>query len=126
MPLSLNTLYLFKWRNREGRERTFRLMDKVSSKWLDLGLRLSIEPAILYGWENQYQRDASRCWDKVMWELIASGGTEEYPSTWEGVYQLLKDIECGGIADDLKEAVTHAITGDYDSKRFTFLIIDSK
>ena len=114
LPLSLNTLALIKWRNREGRERTFRLADKVSSKWRDLGLRLSIEPAILDGWENQYQRDASRCWGKVMGEFITRGGTGDYPSTWEGVYQLLKDIKCGGIARDLKEAVTHANTGDYD------------
>ncbi len=46
---------------------------------------------------------------EVMEVLKTRGGTGDYPSTWEGVYQLLEDIECGGIADDLKEAVTHAI-----------------
>ncbi len=109
LPLSLNTLNLIKWRDREGREQTFRLGVKVSSRWRDLGLRLSIEPAILNGWEDQHQRDASICWGKVMGKFITSGGTGDYPSTWEGVYQLLKDIKCGGIAGDLKEAVTHAI-----------------
>ncbi len=108
LPLSLNTLALFKWRDREGREQTFRLVDKVCSKWRDLGLRF-IEPAILDGWEDQYQKDAKRCWGKVMGELIESGGTEEYPSTWEGVYKLLEDIKCGDIARDLKKAVTHFI-----------------
>ena len=83
-------------------------MDKVCSKWRCLGLRF-IEPAILDGWEKEHQRDASRCWGKVMGELIESGGTREYPSTWEGVYQLLEDIKCGGIARDLKKAVTRFI-----------------
>ncbi len=109
LPLSLKTLALIKWRDREGCEQTFRLVDKVSSKWRDLGKRLSIEPNILDGWEKEHQKDANSCWDKVMGDLIASGGTEEYPSTWEGVYQLLKDIKRGGIARDLKKAVTHFI-----------------
>ncbi len=109
LPLSLNTLDLIKWRDREGREQTFRLEGKISTRWHRIGLRLSIESDTLDGWENQYQRDASRCWGKVMGEFITRGGKGDYPSMWEGVYQLLEDIECGGIADDLKEAVTHAI-----------------
>ncbi len=109
LPLSLKTLNLIKWRDSEGHEQTFRLAEKVSSKWRDIGLRLSIEANTLDGWEDQHQRDASRCWGKVMGKLIVSGGIDEYPSTWEGVYQLLKDIKCGGIARDLEEAVTHAI-----------------
>ena len=84
-------------------------MDKVSVKWRDLGKRLSIEPNILDAWEKEHQRDASSCCDKVMGEFITNGGTDDYPSTWEGVYQLLKDIKCGGVAKDLKEAVTRAI-----------------
>ncbi len=51
-------------------KKTFRLVDKVSVKWRDLGLQLSIEPAILDGWEVQYQRDAKKCWNEVMGELI--------------------------------------------------------
>ncbi len=43
-----------------------------------------------------------------MREFIMSGGTGGYFPTWEGVYQLLEDIKCGGVARDLKEAVTHA------------------
>ena len=108
LPLSLNTLNLIKWRDREGHEQIFRLGEKVSSKWRDLGLRLSIKPAILDGWDIQYRKDASICWDMVMGKFIARGGTRGYLPTWEGVYQLLKDIECGDIARDLKEAVTHA------------------
>ncbi len=107
--LSLNTLNFIKWSDRDGREKTFRLEEKVGSKWRDLGLRLSIEPATLDGWDIQYQRDARRCWGKVMGEFISSGGTGGYPPTWEGLYQLLEDIKCGGIARDLEEAVTHAI-----------------
>ncbi len=91
-----------------GCEQIYRLKEKVSTRWRDLGLRLSVEPAILDGWEDQHQRDASRCWGKVMGEFITSGGTGGYSPTWEGVYQLLEDIKCGGIARDLKEAVTHA------------------
>ncbi len=109
LPLSLNSLNLIKWRDSEGHEQIFRLGEMVSSKWRDLGLRLSIEPATLDIWDIQYRKDASRCWGKVMGELIASGGKGDYPSTWEGVYQLLEDIKCGGVARDLKEAVTHAI-----------------
>ncbi len=104
----MKTLASIKWRDREGCEKTFLLVDKVSVKWQDFGLQLSIEPAILDGWEVQYQRDAKKCWNKVMGGFITNGGTDDYPSTWEGVYQLLKDVKCGGVAKDLEVAVTHA------------------
>ena len=41
--------------------------------------------------------------------LISRGGTHDYSNTWEGVYQILEDIQYGTIAIDLKEAVTNAI-----------------
>ena len=47
---------------------------------------------------NIRSKDASRCWCKVMGEFIMRGDTDEYPFTWEGMYQLLEDIKCGGIA----------------------------
>ncbi len=59
-------------------------MDKVSVKWQDLGLRSSIEPAILDGWEVQYQRDAKKCWNKVTGEFITRGDTGDYPYTYVG------------------------------------------
>ena len=84
-------------------------MDKVSTRWRALGIRLGIEPNRLDGWERQHRGDDTRCWEEVMDVFITRGSTRDYPHTWEGVYQLLEDIKCGGIAIDLKEAVTHAI-----------------
>ncbi len=111
LPLILSTksLALIKWRDKEGRDQKFCLRDKVSSKWWDLGILLTIEQALLDGWDSQYLKNASRCWDKVMDTWITSRGTGDYPSTWEGVYQLLEDINCGKFVDALREAVTHAI-----------------
>ena len=33
---------------------------------------------------------------------------EDYPLTWEGLYSLLEDVECSGVAEELQEAVQNS------------------
>jgi hypothetical protein len=48
------------------------------------------------------------CWSRVMEQWLANSRECEYSTTWEGLYQLLKDVQYFQVATDLKEAVTKA------------------
>ena len=97
------TLTLLKWQE-DGHNLKFRLIDKVQSKWWNLGTLLGLTD-LLTSWEKEYQNDASRCWTKVMTHWLNGGGGDDYPPTWEGLYTLLEDVQCVQVAKELREAV---------------------
>ena len=85
----------------------FRLIDKVSSKWRSFGLRFGLEANQLDAWEEQCLVNAERCWHKVMGYWLKSG--VHYTVSWEGLCELLEDMNLRQIAYDLRVAVYFAI-----------------
>ena len=63
----------------------------------------------MQGWSMQYRDQASTCWNTVMdhW-LNGRGTTRGYPVTWEGLFELLRDVDCAEYAKQLKEALAQA------------------
>lgn len=108
VPLSLKTLTLLKWRDEHGFEQTFRLVDKVSAEWMQFGLLLDIGMNQLKEWGDQHRGKASNCWKEVMEHWLERDGTCDYPATWEGVYDLLKDMSCSKVAEDVQKAVNES------------------
>ena len=80
-------------------------MNKVSSRWVEFGLQVGLDLDQLKVWERQYHENGTRCWQEVMTYWINVGGTPDYPVKWEGLDQLLKDVQCGKVAKDLKKAL---------------------
>ena len=91
---------LIKWKDTR-----FQLANRVSHRWERFGLALSIPQGLTVGWDSQYRGDAVKCWMKVMGHWLSEGGTSEYPTTWAGVYELLKDMEFEVVANELEELV---------------------
>ena len=81
VPLCMGTLTLLKWRDSEGKLQRFYLVNKVSSRWMTFGYRFDREPDELEALEDEYSRNAKRCWCKVMEQWLGEGGTSEYPTT---------------------------------------------
>lgn len=102
--VSMKSLELIKWRDSSGQVKRFSLIGEVSSEWKAFGNLLEIPPDKLAAWEREIG-DSTECWRRVMHHWLAAGGTHDYPTTWEGVYELLEDINCAGVAKKLKEAV---------------------
>ena len=86
----------------------FRLVDKVSAKWMDFGSLLDLTQNQLTAWDTQHRGNAALCWKEVM-QCWLNGGSEEYPPSWEGLYDLLEDVGCPAVAAELKKAVGKAI-----------------
>ena len=112
LPLCPKTLHLIKYKD-SGREHKFRLVDRVSAGWRMFGILTCITDNILDEWELRFMRDPVRCWEKVMSKWLDDGESEDYPVTWQGLYNLLKDAEYGEVEMELSKAVRLA-TSDPD------------
>lgn len=58
-------------------------------------------------WEEE--KDAVRCCDAVLGHWL-DNPPHNYPATWSGLYELLKDSELSQVASDLEQAVNNAIS----------------
>ena len=101
---TIKTLHLLKWEDEQGIEQTFCLSNKVKSRWKDFGTLLNLVDEV-DAWDDKYRGDPDSCWKKVMKHWLDGGSEEDYPPTWEGLYDLLVDVRCSVVAKELKKVV---------------------
>ena len=68
---------------------------------------LEIPWQVLEDWQKD-KRSSQDCCDAVIHHWLINP-TEDYPATWEGLYELLEDCELGMVASKLKIAVKNAV-----------------
>ena len=85
----------------------FRLINKVSSRWEAFGRLLTIPEDMLTAWSAECLGIAAKCWMKVMDCWLKGVIARCYPPTWDGLYEMLEDVEYAEEAKQLKEAVKH-------------------
>lgn len=102
----MRSLTILKWKDKHGKEKTFRLVDKVSSGWRDFGNMLGLTMNQLEAWEmDQCCKNSSALWRKVMNYWLTKGQTLDYPATWDGLNSLLLDLSYTEIARELKDVL---------------------
>ena len=72
---------------------------------MKFGLAVSVDMNCLKSWEMQYHEDTNRCWLEVMGHWLNAGGTDNHPTTWEGLCQLLVDVGYKKVAKELRTAL---------------------
>ena len=100
-------LKLIRWTDKKGREQTFSLMDKISWKWQDLGIMIGLESTQLDVYDFENQGNPTECCERVLTEwLYGQDGTRgDYPVTWNGLRELLQDVEISEVAERFMEAL---------------------
>lgn len=98
--LTISNLTLIKWEDEEGECHSFKLLELISSKWWDVGIRLGLTIDTL---ENHRQKneDNDKRLEYIFSQWIDSNGHPEYPLTWEGLSELLRDIDKDSAAREL-------------------------
>ena len=104
-PPSLADLTLLRWEDKEGSTHRFRLLKLISDEWWDAGILLGLPAAEL---ENIKQKtdDNVRRFTLVFTQWIDNDGhPPQYPLSWDGVCELLYDLERDSAAEELKQAL---------------------
>ena len=88
----------------KGVKKEFRLIKQIQNDCKDLGTQLGIEEPTLKGIESDSSNLEQRCKTILhKWMTRADG---KYPVTWAGLLQALEDVQLGGVANHLREALT--------------------
>ena len=108
LPVNMKYLKLIKWRSPDGVRREYRLVEHVSGAWRQFGYQIDLPFNKLEGWFSD-THDNERCWERVMDAWLKGRGQRKYHPTWEGLYELLQDVQKGGFIPALREAVDGAV-----------------
>lgn len=100
----MSALYIIKWTDEKGNKRKFRLVSRVSNKWREFGRILGITENDMDGWFKQHLAFDSECWIKTM-KYWLEDGSEHYPVTWDGLVEMLEDVNLAGVAKELKQVL---------------------
>lgn len=102
----LSFLTLFKWKDGQGVVQRLRIIKKVSAEWRELGRLIGFGAADLRRIDRLEHLDNVECCVDVFNHWIDNDGhPTNYPLTWQGLYDLLCDIEHDTVASYMKMAL---------------------
>ena len=83
----------------------FQLINDVSSRWKEFGVRLGMSLSALNGLDHKHRGSSRDIWIEVMDYWLVNGEECGYSSSWSGLYELLGDIDLSQVAANLERAV---------------------
>ncbi len=101
----MKNLILLKWMDAEGKKQKLRIIDEVSPKWREASSLLGLTPAHTQRIEMNYPRVEDRCHEVFHVWLSNEEEDTSYPSTWEGLIELLEDMELSALAKEIQTVV---------------------
>ena len=100
----MKNLTLIKWNNSQGKQQKLRIVQTICPKWRTIGNLLDISDPVLESMLSQYRGDLEECCYAVLRQWL-DNGSPGYPVTWEGLLELLDDVDCSQVAEDLRDAL---------------------
>ena len=99
--LSISNLTSLRFTDQNGQVRIVKVRENISPRWEEAGDLLGLTPERLKGIDLHRRGDNGMCCRDVFvdWLHENQGG---YPTTWEGVLQLLEDMDLSSCANILK------------------------
>ena len=104
MRPELKYIDLITWKNGE-KTSEFRLINHISNKCYEISTQLQVPKWVYGAWVKNNFGDT--CHDLFQHWLESGHGL--YPVTWNGMIQVLKDVQLGEVAKQLKEALLNKI-----------------
>ena len=102
--VSMKDLTLIKWKDSQGKQRKLRIVQTICPKWRTVGNLLDISDPVLESILSQYRGDLEECCYAVLRQWL-DNGSPGYPLTWEGLLELLEDVDCSQVSEELRDAL---------------------
>ncbi len=81
------------------------IISELSPKWSDISDLLGFSTARIQQIRQDNNGVQDRCKEVMRLWLDSEEGTYRYPTTWEGLIELLEDIELSILASDIRKVV---------------------
>lgn len=93
-------LKLIKWTER-GETKRFYLMEKIENKWRDIGQLTGLPLTQLESIATEHRDKPIECCRAVLGRWL-DNPPSAYPTTWDGLIELLEDCQLTQVAEELK------------------------
>ena len=101
-------LTLIKWKDENGELQQFYLRDNIAYKWRTIGELFGLTFSKLQGLEEEYRGRTEECCRAVLGHWL-DNPPPEYPTTWQGLIDLLEDSKLGQVVSELRNALDKAV-----------------
>ena len=99
--VQLKNLTLIRWKDDQGKTQRFYLMDKIAYKWRTLGELLDLSFSKLQNLATEHREKPNECCRAVLGQWL-NNPPPDYPTTWQGLLELLDDSQLGQVVMELK------------------------
>jgi hypothetical protein len=99
-------LKLIKW-TEGGETKRFYLMEKIETKWRDIGQVAGLSLAQLESIEIEHREKPTECCRAVLGKWLENP-PKEYPITWDGLIELLEDCKLTQAVKELRSVLSKA------------------
>ena len=103
----LQHLSLIKWKDNLGRSQRYYLMDKITHEWRTLGELLGLLSSELQSLAAEHQNRPKECCRAVLDQWF-DNPPPNYPTTWQGLLELLEDSQLGQVVTELRAILDKA------------------
>ena len=93
--------------DKRGETQKFYLMERISSKWRDIGELIGLSFERLNCLAREHHNIYIDCCRAVLGHWLENPPAE-YPITWRGLIELLQDSELGQMVTELKNALSRS------------------
>ena len=105
--IKIQHLALIKWKDDQGQTQRFYLMDKITYKWRTLGELLGLPFSKLQSLAAEYQNRPEECCRAILGQWL-DNPPPDYPTTWQGLLELLEDSQLGQVVTELRNVLDKA------------------
>ena len=100
-------LTLIKWKDDRGKEQLFYLTDNIAHKWRTIGRLLGLAYPKLESLAQKHRDQPEECCGEVL-GLWLENPPNDYPTTWQGLIDLLKHSKLSEVVAQLRNALSKA------------------
>ena len=105
--ITKDLLQLIKWKDKLGEMKELRLYDVLARIWKDVSDLLNLDGYTRKNTEMKYPEDSKQCIREVIeqWLNDETKSDCNYKCTWNGLSQLLQDLQLSRVTKQLQEAL---------------------
>ncbi len=101
----MSNLVLLKWTDSDHKKHRIQIISELSPKWSDISDLLEFSTARIQQIRQDNSGVQDRCKEVMRLWLDSEEGAYRYHTTWEGLIELLEDIEFSSLASDIGDVV---------------------
>ena len=106
--ITVKHLTLIKWKDDGGVVKLFYLRENIAYKWRIIGELLGLTYSKLQSLAAKHRDQPEECCRAVLGLWLQSPPTD-YPTTWQGLIDLLEDSQLNEVVSQLRTALSKAI-----------------